>query len=357
MTVPLRFGVIQLSMEPTATLADTASVCEEQGFDSFWLGEAYPWWRKHGYEARSATAISAVIANRTRRILLGWGIISPYTRHPVQIAMEARVLQDLAPDRFLLGLGASRIFMRHAKEGASGAHGPTAVLREAVHVVRGVLAGQPFTFEGANFRAAVEALDPGAEASTTAPPIYMAGTGPNMQRLAGEVADGLLTASITTPAFLRWAAGNLAAGAAAAGRDAGGLDLGAVIVASIDEDEELGTRGAREIAAMYLANKVQNIGKAADTLLEKAGIAPESLRPVADALDRGGRRAAAAALDQETFEKAKPIAGTPKQCIERIEEYIDAGCRHFLLELWGDHRTKQVALFGEHVLPHFRRER
>ncbi len=60
---------------------------------------------------------SAVIAAQTKKIQLGWGIISPYTRHPVQIAMEARVMQDLAGDRFLLGLGASKIFMKEIGEG------------------------------------------------------------------------------------------------------------------------------------------------------------------------------------------------------------------------------------------------
>src|SRR5262249_48296235 len=109
MSVPFNIGVLQLSMEPVHETVAMAKACEDAGFDAFWIAEAYPWWRKHGFEARSSTAILAVIAAQTRRIQLGWGIISPYTRHPVQVAMEARVMQDLAGDRFLLGLGASKI--------------------------------------------------------------------------------------------------------------------------------------------------------------------------------------------------------------------------------------------------------
>ena len=45
-----------------------AQACDRAGFDIFWLAEAYPWWRKHGFEARSSTAITAVIAAQTRRI-------------------------------------------------------------------------------------------------------------------------------------------------------------------------------------------------------------------------------------------------------------------------------------------------
>ena len=117
MTIPFNIGVLQLSMEPVQETVAMAKACEQAGFDAFWIAEAYPWWRKHSFEARSSTAVLAVIAAHTTRIQLGWGIISPYTRHPVQIAMEARVMQDLAGDRFLLGLGASKIFMKEIGDG------------------------------------------------------------------------------------------------------------------------------------------------------------------------------------------------------------------------------------------------
>jgi 5,10-methylenetetrahydromethanopterin reductase len=100
MTIPFNIGVLQLSMEPVHETAAMAKACEDASFDAFWIAEAYPWWRKHSFEARFSTAILAVIASQTRRIQLGWGIISPYTRHPVQIAMEARVMQDLAATAF-----------------------------------------------------------------------------------------------------------------------------------------------------------------------------------------------------------------------------------------------------------------
>src|ERR1700741_543488 len=101
MTIPFNIGVLQLSMEPVRETAAMAAACEQAGFDAFWIAEAYPWWRKHGFEARSSTAVLAVIAAATRGIQIGWGIISPYTRHPVQIPMEARVRQGPASGRFV----------------------------------------------------------------------------------------------------------------------------------------------------------------------------------------------------------------------------------------------------------------
>jgi 5,10-methylenetetrahydromethanopterin reductase len=142
-------------------------------------------------------------------------------------------------------------------------------------------------------------------------------------------------------------------GARKAGKDDSKLDLGSVIVGSIGEDPKSAREGAREMAAMYLSNKVQNIRGSADTLLECAGLSFEEIRPIADAMEKGGRKAAARAVTDAVLEKVRPIAGTPAQCIARLEEYRAAGCTHIMLELWGDDRLEQARLFGEKVLPHF----
>jgi 5,10-methylenetetrahydromethanopterin reductase len=249
-------------------------------------------------EARSSTVVSALMAQATERLTIGWGIISPFTRHPVQVAMDARVVQELAPGRFILGFGTSKIFLNNALMQTNKTLGP---MRDAVTIVRGVLSGEAFR-------------------------------------------DGCLTPSITTPAFVGYTRDNVQAD----------IDIGCTIVASIAEDRDDGRDGAREIAGMYLANKVQNIKGAADTLLELAGIDVEEIRPVAEAMERGGRLAAKEQVTDEILDKCKPIAGTPGDCIVAIEEYRDAGCTHVMLELWGAKRHEQIRLFAEKVLPQFR---
>jgi len=354
MPVPFNIGVLQLSMEPVHETVAMAKACEAAGFDCFWIAEAYPWWRKHGFEARSSTAILAVIAAQTKKIQLGWGIISPYTRHPVQIAMEARVMQDLAGDRFLLGLGASKIFMKEIGEGEGEKVGPATVMRESIDIIKGVLKGDAFEYRGKVFAASVPALKSDAHTPRCIPPIYVAGTGPVLQRSSGVIGDGLLTASITTPAFVRYSKKNMLEGAAKAGKEASNLILGCVIVGSIGRDAKKGKEGAREQAAMYLANKVQNIKGSADVLLESAGLTFGELQPIADAMEKGGRKAAAQAVTDDILRKACAIAGTPEECVERIKEYRNAGATHIMLEIWGDDRAGQAKLFGETVLPHFR---
>ena len=357
MTHPFNIGVLQLSMEPVRETVAMARACEQAGFDAFWIAEAYPWWRKHSFEARSSTAVLAVIAAETQRIQLGWGIISPYTRHPVQIAMEARVMQDLAGDRFMLGLGASKIFMKEIGEGEGEKIGPATVMRESIEIIKGVLGGGAFQYEGKVFQANVPPLKPDAHTPRGIPPIYIAATGPVLQKMSGSISDGLLTASITTPAFVRYSRQNMEEGARKGGKDPSKLILGSVIVGSIDRNSAKGKEGAREQAAMYLANKVQNIKGAADVLLQSAGLTFEELQPIADAMEKGGRKTAAKAVTDEIFRKVCAIAGTPDECIHQLEDYRAAGCTHIMLEIWGDDRAGQARLFGEAVLPHFRKYR
>jgi 5,10-methylenetetrahydromethanopterin reductase len=334
---------MQLTMEPLDEMLAAARVMDEAGMDTIWLAEAYPWWRKHGMEARSSTVVSALMARQTERLTIGWGIISPFTRHPVQVAMDARVVQEATgPGRFILGFGTSKIFLNNAGIATTKTLGP---MRDAVTIVRGVLGGGAFEYTGTTWNAAVPALRNGAQAPRDVPPVYVAATAPKMQALAGEIADGCLTPSITTPAFVRYTRENVAAD----------IDIGCTVVASIhDSDRDAGRDGAREIAGMYLANKVQNIKGAADTLLDLAGLTQEEIRPVAEAMERGGRLAAKEQVTDEILDKCKPIAGTPDDCVRAIDEYRDAGCTHVMLELWGERRHEQIRLFGERVLPHFR---
>ena len=271
---------MQLTMEPVEEMISTAQALDRAGFDTIWLAEAYPWWRKHQMESRSSTVTSALMARSTDRLTIGWGIISPFTRHPVQVAMDARVVQELAPGRFILGYGTSKIFLNNALMQTKKTLGP---MRDAVAIVRGVLSGDEFRYEGETWSADVPA-QVGADAPREVPPVYVAATAPKMQALAGEIADGCLTPSITTPAFVRYTRGNVDAD----------IDIGCTVVASIGHDRDEGRDGAREIAGMYLANKVQNIRGSADTLLELAGLDQDEIRPVAEAMERGGRLAAKA---------------------------------------------------------------
>jgi alkanesulfonate monooxygenase SsuD/methylene tetrahydromethanopterin reductase-like flavin-dependent oxidoreductase (luciferase family) len=247
--------------------------------------------------------------------------------------------------------------MKEIGEGEKGKEvGPATVMRESIEIIKAMLSGDEVKYEGKAFQAFAPALKADAHIPRWQPPMYIGATGPVLQRLAGAITHGLLTASITTPKFATYSRNVMEEGAKKAGRDGSHLDLGCVVVGSVGEDPKTAREGAREMAAMYLANKVQNIKGSADTLLECAGLNLEEIQPIAEAMEKGGRKAAARAVSDVTLDKVCPVAGSPKQCIERLEEYHAAGCTQMMLELCGDDRLQQARLFGEKVLPHFHKK-
>ena len=225
MAVPFRIGVMQLTMEPLDEMLASARAMDEAGSTRSGSPRRIPWWRKHGMEARSSTVVSALMARETTRLTIGWGIISPFTRHPVQVAMDARVVQEAAgPGRFILGFGTSKIFLNNAAMQTSKTLGP---MRDAVEIVRGVLGGEAFEYTGSTWNANVPALQDEAHTPRDVPPVYVAATAPKMQALAGEIADGCLTPSITTPPFVSYTRDNVGAD----------IDIGCTVVASIHETD------------------------------------------------------------------------------------------------------------------------
>ena len=187
MAVPFRIGVMQLTMEPLDEMLASARAMDEAGMDTVWLAEAYPWWRKHQMEARGSTVVSALMARETKNLTIAWGIISPYTRHPVQVAMDARVVQEAAgPGRFIVGFGTSKIFLNNTKQGGPPkVTKPLAHMRDSVEIVRGILGGERFEYDGKVFSADIPALSDEAHSPRWDVPVYVAGTAPLMQQIGG----------------------------------------------------------------------------------------------------------------------------------------------------------------------------
>lgn len=179
------------------------------------------WVACHLFLRDPITAAHAALA-ATSRIRVALMAMSPYSVHPVFIAMAAASLDELFPGRVVLCLGAGA----PGDLAAAGieANKPLATLREAIRVCRALLAGEDPGPGGEIFKVGGRRLPN----PTDRVPIVLAASGEKMLELAGSSADGVLLSAATSPAFIRWCLGHVQRGEA--GRDAPGRCLKSAVV-------------------------------------------------------------------------------------------------------------------------------
>jgi len=340
-------GICMLSATPIAEFVKVARVADEVGLDSVWVAEGYHFFRDLG-EPRSATTVAAAIALNTKRIKIGLGIIPPYTRHPALIAMEAVSLSELSGGRFILGLGAAKAAAMHMGYTAETLK-PIPAHRDAIAIVRALLEGKALDYKGKTFTFDAPPRHPKEPATEV--PIAMGTTGPVILKLAGEIADIVLLPTFTTPAFVRYARGEIAKGAAIAGRSVDDIPLGATIPFSVHEDSRKARDAIRQLTAVYITNKVQNIKN--DTLMSAAGMSAEEAEPIARAKTERGIEAATAMVTDEIMDKVV-IAGNPDEVNVKLKALGDAGMTMPLLyQVIGPDRERAIRLIAETVRPQF----
>lgn len=152
----------------------------------------------------------AVAADHTAEIELGTAIAVAFARNPMLLANIGWDLQTLSQGRFVLGLG-SQIKPHITKRFSMEWSRPAARMREMVQAVRAIwdswLNGTRLRFEGDFYRHTLMTpmFSPraGDLSDFGPPPIFLAGVGPLMTEVAGEVCDGFLCHPFTTEKYLR----------------------------------------------------------------------------------------------------------------------------------------------------------
>src|SRR5213593_1694105 len=133
----LRTGLLLLPTYEPARLAALAEMAEAAGYDDLWLADERFF--------REVYASLTLCALRTRRIRLGPCVTDPYSRHPALTAMAIATLDEISDRRAVLGIGAGVSGFRELGVDASR---PAVAIREAVELIRRLLAGETVTVQG-----------------------------------------------------------------------------------------------------------------------------------------------------------------------------------------------------------------
>ncbi|HYG72075.1 MAG TPA: LLM class flavin-dependent oxidoreductase [Actinomycetota bacterium] len=305
---------------------------EAAGFEAVWQAESRL--------VREATVPMAAFAATTDRIKVGSGVVNNWTRNVGLMAATFVTLDDLAPGRVLLGIGAwweplaTKVGVKRER--------PLSAMREYVDVVRRLVAMENVTFHG-DF-VDVEDIQIDIVHGDRSPrhiPIYIGATGMKMMELTGEIADGVVLNYLVSPSYNATAMEHLAVGAAKVGRDVEDLDRPQLVVCSLDEDRELALDRARELVTQYLGQQ-PHIGQASgvdQTLLDD--IAKILSWPATEEQIRE-----AMVLVPDEVVQMVTASGTPGECRAKVQEYVDAGATCPILYPLGDDVDAMIGAFA-----------
>ena len=231
-----------LFLNPGARLDEALGLAHRAdalGYESLWV--------THGF-GRDALLVLSAYSHVAPRVGLGTGVIPVYPRHPVLLAQEAMTLQDVAGGRLRLGIGVSHRPSMEAGLGLDMGR-PLEVIREYVTVLRAALTGK-VEHRGARYRTAWQSALPRLPAP---PPILLAGLGPKMLELAGEIADGVVL-WLCAPAYIRKTAlPAIQRGRKRAGKTLEGFEVVAAVPAALTVDQAAGTALFKAELTRYLA--------------------------------------------------------------------------------------------------------
>ena len=331
---PLRLGVSlsnEVSVRATVELAATA---EKFGFEEIWLPES-----RHG---RGLFTVAAQVAARTERARIGIGIVNPFWRHPSVIAMEAATLDEASGGRLKLGLGAALWTLSALGEADSRTRRPLSSMKEAIEIVRAMVAGGPQPAPVMYSARPDVHLD--FEPVRQRLPIYVGAVNAGMLRMSGALANGVELGAITSPGYVRWAWEKVSEGARSAGRSPGALDLAANVLISVDRDARAARGAVRPVLAYYL-HRVEGV------VVDQSGADPDQVARVTQAVATAGVGAGAAAVTDHLID-VFAAAGGPDEVAARLAEYVAAGLRGLLAwYVFGPDPVAGLGLLAAEVAP------
>ncbi|MCL4423299.1 MAG: LLM class flavin-dependent oxidoreductase [Actinobacteria bacterium] len=311
---------------------ELARYAEAKGFQAVWQAESRL--------VREATVPMAAYAAVTDRIKIGSGVVNNWTRNPALLAATFSTLDDLAPGRVILGIGAwwdplaAKVGVKRQK--------PLLAMRETVEAVRALLNDETVTYEGEFVHLDGVELDyVHQERKPKQVPIYIGATGMQMMELAGEIGDGVVLNYLVSPSYNSEAMYHLERGAARASKSVDELDRPQLVVCSLDEDRTAALDAARLLVTQYLGQQPH--------IMAASGVPASLLDQISEILSWPATKEqieAASKLVPDEVVQMITASGTPKECREKVDQYRAAGCTCPVLYPLGDDVRAMIDAFA-----------
>ena len=309
-----------------------AQRAEELGYDGIFLGESH----LSSIDSFQTLASCAMI---TKRLLLGIAVTNIVFRYPTVIAGAAASLNEISKGRAILGLGTGDgpVYSQGLKAT------PLKQFEEGIRLIRHLVQGQSAAFPTGKIGLGFTINKPA--------PIYVSAEGPKGLRLAGRCADGVILGTGFDLRVFEWAKQKIREGATEAGRNESEIAIIAAGMLCLRDDGN----EARRIVRNRIANRAHH-----NFRFTYETVSPEELDGVKKFMDgfdvmKPMEERVDPDLVNDYFVRRFSIAGTPRECIERIEELKAAGVEHLMLTPARKVYHESVEAFAAKVIPHFRK--
>lgn len=332
----MKFGALFSGNFPLQRSLSGAVLAERLGFDTCWIGEDYFY---HG-----GISLATAVAERTERIGIGLGVLSPMPRHPALTAMEVATVDELSGGRLTLGIGYG-VPAWIAQMGI-GCRSPLSAMREGVQFCRRLMLGERITESGTCF--SLDRVQLGFTPLRPDMPIYLGVEGPKGLQLSGEIADGTIISVMAGPPYLRWARENVALGCQKSGRSIEQHQFVVYVIFSMDEDSSRARDAVRQTIAEYMSAGASG-GGAPHPLVSHAGVQEEVYREMGKGYRAG--RIPVEMVDDRMVEQMA-VSGNPDECEAGIRRLIEAGATSIgFFPFPSDQAERQLEQISQVLLP------
>ena len=147
MTRPFRFGAQVADAKPGRASAELARKLEDGGYSTLFVPD-------HFDDQVAPLVAMTWAAAATSSLRVGSLVFDNDFKHPVVLAKEAASLDLLSDGRLELGIGAGWLHSDYETSGIPFEKASVRIdrLEEAVAVIKGLLGGEPFSFDGAHYQ-------------------------------------------------------------------------------------------------------------------------------------------------------------------------------------------------------------
>ena len=282
---------------------DRVALADRLGFDAAYTTHI---------AGRDSLTLLMAYAAESERIRLGTGVVPIYSRTPATMAQTAATIDEASNGRMVLGLGVSH------RVTVENWHGqkidkPVTQMREYVAGVRAIFRGEeppeserfPTKFRFMGYSARPEL------------PIYIAALSPNMLRLTGEIADGVML-WLCCPDYIRETViPAVQSGLESAGRSFDDFDVVAAVPIALTDDPESAKATFRQDLIPYASLPFYR------AMLEASGFT-EEIAGFDAGMAAGDIERAKAALSDRMLDQLAGI-GSKEDVHAAVRRYQDAG--------------------------------